>query len=119
MILLVGTVIAGVGISLNDRDIDLSDTEKDALTNINLDSYATSDFSQVHIVNGSEVTLYKRCLNKVNAINTCSGYMNESSLDSWEETRIKGIATATINRNSKTEELKVSEGTTTIRRRNK
>ncbi len=136
-LLLVTTIIAQVGISLNNREINtLTKTQTTALENINLKDYNTTDYE----LDGK----YKRCLNKkncvdsivevcdlpnqaeeevcenvtltkcYNVINSCSNYItNESLLDEWEENKIGRIANVTIQRNNIP--VKVREGVSTIK----
>jgi len=138
-ILLVGTVIAG-GLILNNREISLTKTEKQDLESINLGNYNTVDYEKdglyqrclskeicsYRIIEGcyfnpiNETDSVYICENKTipdceSFINTCSRYMNKSSLDSWEEARIKNIANATAERRLRNNPEKVKEGVTTIK----
>ena len=106
---LVVTVTAGIigtSITRNDRDLRLTPEEKSNLTRVNLTSYETNDYEKDDLT--------QRCLYKRDAIDLCSDYMNETSLDKWEERIMKEIAEATSIRALENEKTKVRNGTTTI-----
>ena len=136
--LLVGSITA-IGITLNNRDLSLTREQKTSLESINLADYSTTDYllngnysrclnkevcqvEQVEFCDGNwddkiNDTIYEcydipvtKCRN---VINTCSGYMEESKLDSWEEEKLKRIADVTITRNNPPEIVR--EGITTIK----
>jgi len=92
--------------SIDNKNTEVSKAYKTALESINLSNYDYTDLEQ----DG----LYKRCLYKENAINTCSQWISQDQLDDWELQRIEGIANATIERQNRAEIVKDTEGAVTI-----
>ncbi len=143
-IFLFGIILVTAQAVLNNRDITLTKTEKLNLESINLGDYSTTDYEmngnysrclnkkvcgdreikdcyfENVVVEENQTDADYVCGMIIvqdckNVINTCSGYITEAELDSWEETKMKKIANVTAERKLNDDPEKVSEGVTTIK----
>jgi len=99
-------VVLVTAVTIANRNTEVSKPYKTALESINLSTYEYTDYEQ----DG----LYQRCLHKKDAINTCSGWIDENQLNDWETQRIEGIANATIERQNRGVVTKETEGAVTV-----